>query len=162
MLTKSYTLKKVKRKLSPLERRFTRSPFYLVTMMARIKGHVSEDMIRTAVLNVQQRHAHLRARIEEDADHNLWLTSEGAGEIPIEIIPRVSEGQWLEAYYRHCKIPFKFSERPPIRFILVQSPELSELIIFCHHIICDGKSLAYLVRDIMDCLGEGGELGARC
>lgn len=154
MTTKSNTPKKVNRKLSPLERRFTRSPFYLVTMMARIRGHVSEDMIRSAVSKVQQRHANLRARIEEDTDHNLWLTSEGAGEIPIEIVPRVSDGQWLEEYYRNCKIPFDFSERPPIRFILVQSTDVSELIIFCHHIICDGKSLAYLIRDIMQCLGD--------
>ena len=105
MTTKSNTPKKVNRKLSPLERRFTRSPFYLVTMMARIRGHVSEDMIRSAVSKVQQRHANLRARIEEDTDHNLWLTSEGAGEIPIEIVPRVSDGQWLEEYYRNCKSP---------------------------------------------------------
>lgn len=151
---KSHARKKVERKLSPLERRFTRSPVYMVTMMARIKGHVSEDMFRTAVLKVQQRHANLRARIVDDAEHHPWLTSEGAGDILVEIVPRTSEGQWLEEYDRQVRIPFNFSERPPIRFILVQSPDVSELIIFCHHVICDGKSLAYLVRDIMVCLGD--------
>jgi len=51
-------------------------------------------------------------------------------------------------------MPFEFDVRPPIRFILVQSPTISELIILCHHIICDGLSLAYLARDLMVHLGD--------
>jgi hypothetical protein len=52
------------------------------------------------------------------------------------------------------QIPFEFDVRPAIRFILVQSPSESELIISCHHIICDGMSLAYLARDLMVHLGD--------
>ena len=52
------------------------------------------------------------------------------------------------------RIPFEFDSRPAIRFILVQSPQVSELIILCHHIICDGISLAYLARDMMVHLGD--------
>ena len=51
-------------------------------------------------------------------------------------------------------MPFEFETHPAIRFVLVQSPERSELIILCHHIICDGISLAYLARDLMVHLGE--------
>lgn len=51
-------------------------------------------------------------------------------------------------------IPFEFETRPAIRFILVQSPDVSELIILCHHIICDGMALAYLARDLMVHLGD--------
>ncbi len=47
-----------------------------------------------------------------------------------------------------------FETRPAIRFILVQSPDVSELIILCHHIICDGMSLAFLARDLMMQLGD--------
>jgi NRPS condensation-like uncharacterized protein len=36
----------------------------------------------------------------------------------------------------------------------VHSPDISELIILCHHIICDGLSLAYLARDLMVHLGD--------
>ncbi len=52
------------------------------------------------------------------------------------------------------QIPFEFDARPAIRFILVQSPTISELVILCHHIICDGLSLAYLARDLMVHLGD--------
>ncbi|MCP4538636.1 MAG: hypothetical protein GY832_15995 [Chloroflexi bacterium] len=147
-------VKEYKRKVTPLERMFARSPYSIVTMVARIKGNVSESMLKHAVSQVQQRHPNLRVRIEEDNDHNLWFTSEGAGEIPIEIVPRESDDHWMQVFHEACQVPFEFEERPAIRFILVQSPKKSELIIFCHHIICDGLSLAYLARDLMVHLGD--------
>ena len=142
------------RKVSPAEGFFYRSPFSVVTMVARINGNVSEDMLRKAVSKVQQRHVLLRVRIEEDNDHVQWFTSEGVQEIPIEIVPRKSENDWIKIHAEASKIPFDFETRPAIRFILVQSPEISELIILCHHIICDGLSLAYLARDLMVHLGD--------
>ena len=65
-----------------------------------------------------------------------------------------AEGDWIEVHARASRVPFEFETRPAIRFILVQAPELSELIILCHHMICDGMSLAYLARDLMMHLGE--------
>jgi hypothetical protein len=70
-------LKDLERKMTPVERFFTRSPFSIVTMVARIKGNVSEEMLRKAVAKVQQRHTLLRARIKDDEDHAQWLTSPG-------------------------------------------------------------------------------------
>lgn len=43
---------------------------------------------------------------------------------------------------------------PLIRFILLHSTDISDLIIFCQHTICDGMSLAYLARDIITYLGD--------
>jgi hypothetical protein len=37
-----------KRLVTPVERFFTRSPFSIVTMVARIRGNVTESMIRAA------------------------------------------------------------------------------------------------------------------
>jgi NRPS condensation-like uncharacterized protein len=142
------------RVLTPLERRFTRSPYYLVTMTVRINGYVSAEMLSSAVSRIQQRHAVLRARIVDDAGHNPTLVHDGADDIPVEVVTRESENHWIQVYHRQYKIPFDFDKRPPIRFLLVQADDVSELVIFCHHIICDGKSLAYLARDIMVCLGD--------
>jgi hypothetical protein len=145
---------KYERRITHLERYFTWSPFGIVTMVARIQGSVTESMLREAVSQVQLRHALLRVRIREGQDHELWFTSVGVGEIPIEIVPRESGDHWIEAHHRASKIPFEFHARPAIRFILVQSPDVSELIILCHHMICDGMSLAYLARDLMLHLGD--------
>jgi NRPS condensation-like uncharacterized protein len=153
-MSETIQLKKYERKVTPLERMFTRSPYAIVTMVARIKGNLSESLLKDAVIKVQERHPNLRVRIHEDENHNPWFTSEGVKEIPIEIVARESDEHWIKVHHEACKIPFDFEERPPIRFILVQSTQISELIILCHHIICDGMSLAYLARDLMVHLGD--------
>ncbi|MHA1995785.1 MAG: condensation domain-containing protein [Candidatus Hodarchaeales archaeon] len=153
-MSETKQLIKFERRVSPLERIFTRSPYGIVTMVARIKGNITETMITNAVSKVQQRHLPLRVRIQEDADHNPWFTMDGVKEIPITIIPRKADRQWIEVLKEERKIPFEFEERPPVRFILIQSQAVSELLIVCHHIICDGMSLAYLARDMMSHLGD--------
>ncbi len=153
-MSQNHRVKKYEREITPIERLFTRSPYSIVTMVARIRGSVSEGMLRRAVSKVRQRHPNLRVRIVEDEDHNPWFTSDGAGEIPVEIVPRESDDHWIRVVQKASKFPFEFDVRPAIRFILVQSPGKSELIILCHHIICDGLSLAYLARDLMEHLGD--------
>jgi NRPS condensation-like uncharacterized protein len=142
------------RKVSGAERFFSHAPFSTVTMVARIKGKVTEEMLQNAVQKVQQRHALLRVRIRDEQNGELWFTSDGVQEIPIEIVPRETENDWIKIHAEGSKNPYEFETRPAIRFILVQSEEVSELIILCHHIICDGMSLAYLARDLMVHLGD--------
>jgi hypothetical protein len=147
-------LKPYTRKLTPIERMFNRVPYSIVTVVTRIKGNVSGNMLRDAVLKVQLRHSNLRVRIVEWDDHSPQFTSEGVKDLPIEIIERESDDLWIQVVHETSQIPFQFDERPPIRFILVRSDEVSELIILCHHIICDGMSLAYLARDLLVHLGD--------
>jgi NRPS condensation-like uncharacterized protein len=148
------TSKAYKRPVTPVERYLARSPYSIVAMVARIKGNVTREMLAHAVARVQQRHPNLRVRIEDDAQHRPWFTSEGAGEIPIQVVSRTSADGWMQVYHEACRVPFEFDQRPAIRFYLVQSAAESELLIFCHHIICDGLSLAYLARDLMVHLGD--------
>jgi NRPS condensation-like uncharacterized protein len=153
-MSEDIRVKTYERKVTGAERFFWHSPFSIVTIVARIKGNVSEEMLKQAVAKVQQRHALLRVRIKEDDEYALWFTSEGVQEIPIEIMPRKSENDWIRIHAEASKIPYEFETRPAIRFVLVQSPDVSELIILCHHMICDGMSLAYLARDLMVHLGD--------
>jgi len=154
LMSENVTVKKYERKVTGAERFFSHSPFSIVTMVARIKGNVTKEMLQHAVAQVQQRHALLRVRVKEDHEHDLWFTSAGVQEIPIEIVTRNSENDWIKIHAEASKIPYEFETHPAIRFILVQSPEVSELIILCHHMICDGMSLAYLARDLMVHLGD--------
>ena len=58
------------RQATTMERLFNRSPFSVVTMVARIKGEVTEEALSDAVVKVQRRHTNLRVRIEDDEEHN--------------------------------------------------------------------------------------------
>jgi len=133
---------------------FARSPFSIVTVVARVKGYVSENMLLNAVSKVQLRHPNLRVRIEVDPEHDLWFTSEGVKEIPVQIVPRESDDHWIKVHQDASRVPFDFDRHPAVRFILVQSPTQSELVILCHHILCDGLSLAYLARDLLVHIGD--------
>jgi hypothetical protein len=62
-------VRKYKRRVTPIESLFMRSPYSIVAMIARIKGEVTESMLRGAVGKVQLRHLILQARIFEDSDH---------------------------------------------------------------------------------------------
>lgn len=148
--------KPCQRALTPIERFLIHSPFSIVTMVTRIRGTVTEEMLQAALDKVRQRHPNLRFRIVQDEKGDPWLTSEGAGEIQVKTVPRESDGQWIKVVQQWCRVPFEFDARPAVRFILVQSPAASELIILCHHVLCDGLSLAYLARDLLAHLGDPG------
>lgn len=148
------SIDKYERKVTPFERVLSYSPFSIVTLIARIKGNITVNMMVKAVEKVQQRHTNLRVRIKKDAEYNPWFTTENVKEIPIEIITRENDEHWIQIQKDASQVPFRFDERPAIRFILVNSSSVSELIILCHHIICDGLSLAYLARDILIYLGN--------
>jgi hypothetical protein len=148
------TVEKYERRVTGVERFLAHSPYAIVTMIARIQGEVTESMLKSALSRVRLRHPNLRVRIIVDDDGNPWFTSDGAGEIEVEVVPRESEDHWIRVVQESSQIPFEFDTRPAIRFILVQSPTASDLVILCHHILCDGLSLAYLARDLMEHLGE--------
>ena len=154
MKSEEQEIKKYERRITSIERLFSRSPFSIVTVVARIKGNISANMLLSAVSKVQQRHPNLRVRIKDADDHAPWFTSHGVEEIPVEIVARESDDHWIKVHQEACQVPFEFDARPAVRFILVQSPTISELVILCHHIICDGLSLAYLARDLMVHLGD--------
>ena len=113
-MSENQRLETYERRVTPLERFFRWSPYSLVAMVARIVGTVTETMLRNAVAQVRQRHALLRVRIVEDQDHQPWFTSEGAQEIPVEIVPRESGDHWLQVQQRASEVPFEFGVRPPI------------------------------------------------
>jgi len=152
MSTKSNQI--YRRRISPQEGMFLHAPYAIVTMTAKIRGFISEDMLQVAVNKVKPRHTNLRLKVEFDEIGDPWFTSEDVEAIPIEVIPRKDDQGWQEVIHQQSLIPFDFEVRPAIRFLLVQSPQESELLIFCHHMICDGLSLAYLARDILTVLGD--------
>lgn len=144
----------IHRRVTPIERLFTLCPFSIVTLVARLHGTVTEEQLRHALDLVRQRHANLRVRMVWDEQGDPWFTSDGAGPIPIEVLPRQSAESWQRVMEQSSTVPFDFSARPAVRLFLLPSAEATDLILLCHHILCDGLSLAYVVRDLLTALGQ--------
>ena len=79
---------KYNRKVSPIERFFTYSPFSLVSLIARIKGKVSKEQLVKSVSILSQKHSLLKVKITDKNNGDLWFTSDEVEEIPIEVINR--------------------------------------------------------------------------
>ncbi len=122
-----------------------------VAVAARIIGDVSENDLMRAINAVRLMHPLIRAKIISDGHHGACLSTDNVPVPALRIVPRTSENQWFEEIRHEHRIPFEPEIGPLIRFVLVYSPQVSELVAFGQHSICDGDALAILIRDILIC-----------
>ncbi len=127
-----------------------------VVMVAKIRGAVDVEQITATLDSLRKRHALLAVRIVIDNNDIAWYVTEDVPEFTITTIPRQAEDQWLQTVVEECKTSFPIETGPLIRFSLLRSPERSDLVICAHHAICDGMSLTYLIKDILQQLAEPG------
>jgi NRPS condensation-like uncharacterized protein len=143
-----------RRRLSGRERLILRAPNANVVMVARIEGPLSEGELKSAVSKLRQRHPFLGVRVDLDGESVAWLTPEGVPDIPVQVIQKATDDEWIQTAIEQHKRPFTCETGPLVRFTLLTSRGLSDLIVVAHHAVCDGLSLAYLIRDCLRYLGE--------
>ncbi|MCX6653772.1 MAG: hypothetical protein NTY03_01490, partial [Candidatus Bathyarchaeota archaeon] len=119
-----------RRKMLTLERRFFRAPGANLSVVARIRGEIAQDKLRAALTKLRQMHPLLGVRVVLDSHQEAWFSSDGVTEPQLKVIPRDSDDQWMKAVQEEHNIAFDFEKGPLIRFILLKSAELSDLIIF--------------------------------
>lgn len=118
-----------------------------VVLSATIKGAISVNQMTEALSWIQHRHPLLRTRIVIDQQQQPRLVSEGVPAIPLRVIERQNEENWLTEISEELLSPFLWGEQPLARVVLLHSPSGCELLVTYHH-IGDGLSGAYLMRDI--------------
>jgi NRPS condensation-like uncharacterized protein len=144
-----------KRRVTGAERAMMMVPFNVI-MVASIRGNIDTNGLSDVLNRLRTRHALLAVRVVVDEDDVAWFVTEGVPEFNLEVIPRENENQWIKRTEAEFNVPFPFEKGPLSRFILLRSHDVSELIICAHHAICDGISLIYLIKDILQYLGEPG------
>ena len=147
------TKAQIVRKMTSAERVLLMMPLNVV-MGARIKGSVDASQLETVLEMLRQRHALLAVRVVFDKDGVAWYASDDVPAFTVNSIPRHADDQWLQAATQECKLSFEIETGPLVRFSLVHGAEQSELIVCGHHAICDGMSLTYLIRDILELLAD--------
>lgn len=141
------------RELNLRERAHSKVPMSNISLIMTILGKVSPDELKNVIKKMQQRHPILNCHLQISG-RKVNFISNGSLDIPIKVIKREREDQWRDTILLEHKIPFEMEKGPLIRFILLESKDISDLIIFCQHTICDGISLIYLARDIMTYLSK--------
>src|SRR6195256_5286356 len=133
----------MRRKLSHIEHIVEGNIVYLV----RLEGSFRLDQLRLALSRVQRKHPALRALIREEPD-GLYYEANSAPEIPLRIVPRVTE----DDYRRECQTELTFDfayDAPQLRAVWLQSELESDLLLTTSHRICDGMSVFTILREVL-------------
>src|SRR5215510_696239 len=120
-----------KRKLTGEESIFFRAPEANVSLVAQIKGTVDESKLRMALSSAAKIHPLLRAYCNADENYDVWFIINETQELPLEVVPRNSDDQWRAVIQKEYLIPFDFEQGPLIRFLLLKSNDVSDLLIYC-------------------------------
>jgi len=120
-------------------------------MVVKVKGTVSSEQLKAALSKLIKKYPLLRVKVSLDDNNIAWLTSDGVPENPVYEELRAADDTeaWIRKVSEEQRARFQLDKGPLVRFRLLSSPEGSELIINCHHAICDALSLTYLARDIL-------------
>jgi hypothetical protein len=146
-----------------------RTPVTIV-FPARIRGQLREDRLRHALARVQAKHPLLRCLIVQDdgaQDDGVreqgrpWFQlQENAPPIPLRIVERKTDQDCEQETRREWTQLFDANRDPLIRMTWLRGPETSELLLVCHHCICDGSSIVALLREILLlCERPGQDIG---
>jgi NRPS condensation-like uncharacterized protein len=141
----------LRRQLKGIERYFLRCPNANLIVVAQIRGSISSHQLVAVLHKLRRKHPLLGARISLDSKNIAWFTSEGVPENLVHVEQRAEEDSdaWIHRITEEQKFRFPLDKGPLIRFVLFNYPQTSHLIINCHHSICDGLSMTYLIHDIL-------------
>ncbi len=140
------------------ERAMLMPPFNVV-MAARITGALAPDAVRGAVQRLRERHPLLAARVAFDSEGGARFLTEGVPAVPLRVVEAdgqrgPSDPRWLDEVMRECRTSFDLETGPLSRFVIIRGGDTTRLLVTGHHAICDGKSLAYLLRDVLQAVAE--------
>ncbi|NEO03758.1 MAG: alcohol acetyltransferase, partial [Moorea sp. SIO3I7] len=137
------------RKLVPVEQgmeilnRLAKSS-YVVTM-SRVKGPLSEEILRQALDLIQYRYPCLNSRIVGSLD-NLCFETEGVSKIPLRVVDNLYNEHWQEVVLEELNQEIE-SDKGLMRAVLVRAESENSanyLITSIHHAISDGLSCVRL------------------
>ena len=127
-----------------------------VVMVGRVSGDVDHSKVGVSLESLRGRHPLLAVRVEIEDDGTGWYLANGVPPIEVQLEPRQDEQQWLQRVKQEFRTPFPLERGPLVRCALIHSPDVSEIVLCGHHAICDGMSLAYLLRDVLGLVGCAG------
>ena len=121
----------------------------------KIKGNIDVDMLHAALLKVQTRHPLLSVNVlEDEAGIPYFMTNENIGHIPVRVANRYTDDDWEKETTFECLTSFDVTNGPLMRVVYLKSSAASDLILVCHHCICDGRAILNLLDETLRLLED--------
>jgi NRPS condensation-like uncharacterized protein len=121
-----------------------------VVTISRIKGLLSEEIVRQALDLAQRRHPRLHCRIVGSLN-SLRFETEGTQKIPLRVVDKFPIEQWQDVVLEELNEKIE-SSKGLVRAVLVRNQtenNSSYLLTTLHHAIVDGCSSIRLHQDIL-------------
>lgn len=135
------------------ERMMLMLPFNVV-FVGRVRGTVDPSEVATALERLRLRHPLLAVRAQIEDDGTGTFTSQGIPPIQVHVESRERDEQWLARVKDELRTSFPMETGPLVRATLIYSESTCDIVLCGHHIICDGMSLGYLLRDLLGLIAE--------
>ncbi len=123
-------------------------------LVIHLLGYFPVDLFHEALNKVIRRHVLFFIRLDENEKGQLFYTSDSVPEVPLRIISSIEGSDWQQVVQEELGRPFDYKTGPLVRFVLIQEPDSQDLIIVCDHGVSDGLSAVYLVRDLLNQMGN--------
>lgn len=147
-----------RRRLSPSERFdfLTCRDFpNLFATTAQVHGTCSAEEVRAALEAAFRRHPVLRSRIRSRPFPFLpELTTHDVPSPALRVIDDAGEDDWIHTVETELQQPFPDELGPLVRFVLLRRERGFDLVVVSSHVISDGLSHVYLVRDILEQIAD--------
>jgi hypothetical protein len=135
---------------------------YDMVVALEVRGALPPDRLRAALDKLQRRHPLLGVNTEPGPSGLPWFSSEGVGPIPLAVVEDAPPGETQRLAERDLGATFERDHagapRPPLlRVTLVRPRDPSRptgLVFTSQHIVADGLSMVFLVRDLLHFLDE--------
>lgn len=137
-----------------IERLLYRYPLNVIKMIVRLESSVDRYMLERAVEKVCRKHPFLRSRIVLRDDGTAYFTTDGAQEMRLKVRQKTSDDDYVKVIEEEDRIPFEMDKGRLARIILLESETRPDIVVYAHHIICDGLSLMYMIRHLMEFLAD--------
>lgn len=134
----------------------SRQPISLnFAVCARVFGPVTLERLEGALAGLGRRHPLLAVRaVPGGPDGMDYFTDEGVPPIPLHIVDRIEDDDWVGEAERDIQLKSSYLTGPMIRCIWIRGGEMSDLILVCDHIVADGKSAIFALRDLLALLAD--------
>lgn len=131
---------------------------YNMTVTVRVRGEFTTDQLREALAKAQRRHPLLQVRIERVPNGVPCFSSEGVGPIPVTVLERSEPDAAQQLAQRELQSTFELDGATPLmRVALLRPPQPTEpldLVFTVQHVIADGHSMVFLLRDLLHFLEQ--------
>jgi hypothetical protein len=137
---------------------------YNLVVAVHLRGDLGPDRLRAALDKVQRRHPLLNVNVDVGPDGRPAFSSDGVGAIPLAVVDAAEPDETLRLVETELASPFALGATAPeaprlpllrVSLLLPREPaRATAVVLTAQHVVADGLSLVFLVRDLLRFLEE--------